>query len=219
MSETRFEPLTFRRGPGGRPTREDAERRHRDLIATATRIFLQKGWEAASIDEIARESGVAKRFIYARYADKAALFVGAFERFIVEKIGALRQADALPDDVEDGLIQFGRTMLDVALSEEAIAFHRLFIAEGKAFPSLVKLFAERHRKGGALGAIVDVLGTYVESGQLAAGDLEMRAEQFFILVVGIPQRLALLIGREPPADEERRLVAAVRLFLNGCRKR
>jgi TetR/AcrR family transcriptional regulator, mexJK operon transcriptional repressor len=219
MSETRFEPSTFRRGPGGRPTREDAERRHRDLIATATRLFLEKGWESTSIDEIARESGVAKRFIYARYADKAALFAGAFERFIIEKIGALHRADPLPDDVEEGLVQFGRTMLDVALSAEALAFHRLFVAEGRSFPSLVKLFAERHRKGGALGEIVHVLGTYVESGQLAPGDLEMRAEQFFILVVGIPQRLALLIGREPPANEERRLVAAVRLFLDGSRKR
>jgi len=43
------------------------------------------------------------------------------------------------------------------------------------------------------------------------------AEHFAILVVGIPRMLALLVGREPPAEEERRLRAAVRLFLDGCR--
>ena len=64
-----------------------------------------------------------------------------------------------------------------------------------------------------------MLTVYAERGALESGDLEMRAEQFFILVVGIPQRLAMLIGREPPADEERRLRAAVKLFLDGCRKR
>jgi hypothetical protein len=37
------------------------------------------------------------------------------------------------------------------------------------------------------------------------------------LVVGIPRMLAMLVGREPPAEEERRLRAAVRLFLDGCR--
>ncbi len=219
MSEPRLESDEFKRGPGGRPTREDAERRHRDLIATATRLFLEKGWDGASIDEISRQSGVAKRFIYARYADKAALFAGAFERFIVEKIGDLDRPETLPDDVEAGLYAFGQKMLRVALSPEALAFHRLFVAEARLFPSLVKLFAERHRKGGPLGEIVRVLTTYVERGMLAPSDLEMRAEQFFILVVGIPQRLALLVGRESPADEERRLRAAIGLFLDGCRKR
>jgi hypothetical protein len=43
------------------------------------------------------------------------------------------------------------------------------------------------------------------------------AEQFFISVVGIPQRLALLGLRESPQQERRRLRAAVSLFLDGCR--
>jgi len=34
----------------------------------------------------------------------------------------------------------------------------------------------------------------------------------------VPQRLALLSGREEPSQEDRRLEAAVRLFLDGCRK-
>jgi len=45
----------------------------------------------------------------------------------------------------------------------------------------------------------------------------LTAEHFAILAVGIPRMLALLVGREPPAEEERRLRAAVRLFLDGCR--
>jgi TetR/AcrR family transcriptional repressor of mexJK operon len=61
-SETR-EPGTYRRGPGGRPTRQEAERRHQSLLASATRLFLAKGWDGASVDEISRHSGVAKRFI------------------------------------------------------------------------------------------------------------------------------------------------------------
>jgi hypothetical protein len=31
--------------------------------------------------------------------------------------------------------------------------------------------------------------------------------------------MALLVGRDPPEEEERRLRAAVRLFLDGCRAR
>ncbi|MGO9007641.1 MAG: TetR/AcrR family transcriptional regulator [Beijerinckiaceae bacterium] len=219
MSEPRLESDEFKRGPGGRPTREDAERRHRDLIATATRLFLDKGWEATSIDEISRESGVAKRFIYARYADKAALFVGALERFIEQRVGVLQRSEALSDNVEEGLYRLGRKILDLALSSEALAFYRLFIAAAPHFPNLARLFVERLRQVGALREIRHVLAAYIDRGAIEPGDLEIRAEHFFILVVGIPQRMASFIGREPPAMEERRLRAAIRLFLDGCRKR
>src|SRR5260370_35178492 len=78
----------FRRGPGGRPTREGAERRHRELLAATKRLLLQRGWEATSIEEIARQAGVAKRFLYARSPDKPPLFSAA--------VATLRQRPARP---------------------------------------------------------------------------------------------------------------------------
>ena len=55
--------------------------------------------------------------------------------------------------------------------------------------------------------------------RLLLSNPRLAAEQFFILIVGVPQRLALLVGREPPDWEARRLRAGVRLFLDGCRRR
>lgn len=217
MTGATLEDKAFKRGPGGRPTRAEAERRHRELIATATRLFLEKGWEATSVDAISRVSGVAKRFIYARYPDKAALFIGALERLIAGQIGALHPPAPPPADVEAGLVAFGARLLQVALRSDVLAFQRLFIAQAPRFPDLARLFVERNRQRN-LGEIGRVLAVYRDRGVIE-GDLEMRAEQFFILVVGIPQRLAMLVGREPRRQEERRLRAAVRLFLDGCRCR
>src|ERR1700731_699002 len=107
MAGTSLENAQFKRGPGGRPTRSEAERRHRDLLATATLLFLDKGWDATSIDEISRVSGVAKRFIYSRYSDKAALFIGVVERFIADRLGALHTPALPPTEVEAGLVAFG----------------------------------------------------------------------------------------------------------------
>ncbi|HXW27259.1 MAG TPA: TetR/AcrR family transcriptional regulator [Xanthobacteraceae bacterium] len=216
MSISSLENAEFRRGPGGRPTRAEAERRHRSLLATAFRLFLEKGWDGASIDEISRQSGVAKRFIYARYADKAALLVGAIERLFEDNVGALNIVEPLPQDVEEGLHAFGRRLLDLALRPETLAFQRRFIAEAARYPDLAKLFIARNR---LLDMIIEVLATYAERGAIDLGDPRLRAEQFFILVVGVPQRFAMLIGRESPAEEERRLRAAIRLFLDGCRRR
>ncbi|MGA7385864.1 MAG: 50S ribosomal protein L11 methyltransferase [Methylocella sp.] len=55
-------------------------------------------------------------------------------------------------------------------------------------------------------------------GVIEFGDLEILAEQFFILAAGLPQRVALLGGREETSREDQRLEAAVRLFLDGWRK-
>jgi TetR/AcrR family transcriptional repressor of mexJK operon len=214
MSDAPLEPGPFKRGPGGRPTREEAERRHRNLLATAFRLFLEKGWDGVSVDEISRQSGVAKGFIYARYADKGALFVAAIERLVADAVDTLHLPEPPPDDIEAGLYGFGRKLLDLALQPEAVAFHRQFIAEAGRFPDLAKLFVARNR---ARDLIIEVLQTYADRGAIELHDPKMMAEHFSILVVGIPRTLALLVGREPPSEEERRLRAAVRLFLDGCR--
>jgi AcrR family transcriptional regulator len=214
MSDAPLEPAEFKRGPGGRPTREEAERRHRALLATAFRLFLDKGWDGASVEEISRQAGVAKGFIYARYPDKGALFTEAIERLMADAMGTLHLPEPLPDDVEEGLFTFGRKLLDVALQPEALAFFRQFVAEAGRLPDLARLFVERNP---LRTLIIDVLQTYAGRGVIRLDDPRLMAEHFAILIVGVPRMMALFVGREQPAEEERRLRAAVRLFLNGCR--
>ena len=144
MPNETIEPGAYKRGPGGRPTRQEAERRHQCLLASATRMFLEKGWDGASVDEISRHSGVAKRFIYARYPSKAALFVGAVERFIGEKMEILQGFEPLPEDAEEGLYSFGRKLLDLALQPDTLAFLRLFIAEAPRFPRSREALCREH---------------------------------------------------------------------------
>jgi TetR/AcrR family transcriptional regulator, mexJK operon transcriptional repressor len=214
MSDTPLEPSEFKRGPGGRPTREEAERRHRSLLETAFRLFLDKGWDGVSVEEISRASGVAKGFIYARYPDKGALFTEAIERKMADTMGTLHAAEPLPEDVEEGLFALGHRLLDVALRPEALAFHRQFIAEAGRLQELVRNFIARNP---ARELITEVLLAYADRGAIRMNDPKLTAEHFAILVVGIPRTLALLVGREQPDEEERRLRAAVRLFLDGCR--
>ena len=216
MTTEPLEQGAFKRGRGGRPTQSEAERRHRALLATAMRLFMERGWGGVSIDEISRQSRVAKRFIYARYPDKAALFVGAILRFRQNLIGEMQALGPLPEDVDEGLVAFGRRLLDLALRPDVLAMHRLFVAEAIRFPQLGQLLRESFR-GRGVEEIVAVLSGYAERGALSLGDPEFTAEQFFFATIGLPQRMALLADRKPPEAEDRRLRAAVRLFLDGCR--
>jgi len=214
----RLEPAEFRRGPGGRPSRQEAERRHGALLDTSIRLFLDHGFDAVSIDQIAREGTVAKRFIYARYRDKSALFIAAFEHWAKNRLDVLQTFAPSAERAEIGLVKFGRTILDVALEPDALALQRLLIAAAPRFPDLVASVVALNRHRG-VGEVERVLSFYVSRGEIELSDMRATAEQFFIGIIGIPQRLALLGSREPPTQERRRLRLAVRLFLDGCRVR
>jgi TetR/AcrR family transcriptional regulator, mexJK operon transcriptional repressor len=212
----RLAPAGFKRGPGGRPTRREAERRHGALLATAVRLFLDHGFDGVSIDQIAREATVAKRFIYARYRDKSALFIAAFEHWAKDRLDVLRTFAPSAERADVGLVKFGQTMIDMALEPDALALQRLLIAAAPRFPGLAAnvVAQNRHR---SIGEIERVLSFYASRGEIELADARATAEQFFIAIIGIPQRLALLGLREPPVQERQRLRLAVRLFLDGCR--
>jgi TetR/AcrR family transcriptional regulator, mexJK operon transcriptional repressor len=213
-----LEPAEFKRGPGGRPTRQEAERRHNVLLETAICLFLEHGLDAVPIDEIAKQSGVAKRFIYARYRDKSELFVASIEHAFAHRLDVLHAFKLPQRRAALGLLAFARTLLDIALQPEAVALHRLFISSAPRFPDLAKLFIARNRHR-FVGEIERVLAHYADRGVIELAAPQLMAEQFFISVAGIPQRAALLGWRETPQEQERRLRIAVRLFLDGCRAR
>lgn len=217
MTDELTELVPFKRGPGGRPTRAEAERRHGAMLDLATRLFLDRGFDAVTVEEIAKQAGVAKRFIYARYRDKSDLFVAAIEHSFMWRLEALHAIEPSRQPVEAALTQFAQRLIDLALQPDALALHRLFITVAPRFPELVQRFVERNRTRG-LDDILRVLSFYAERGDITLSNPQLMAEQFFISVVGIPQRFALAGLAEPPAEHRQRLRIAVRLFLKGCAK-
>lgn len=214
----RLEPAEFKRGPGGRPTRQEAARRHGALLDTSIRLFLDHGFDAVSIDQIAREAAIAKRFIYARYRDKSALFIAALEHWLKDRLDVLQTFAPSKERAEVGLVKLGRAILGMMLEPDALALQRLLFATAPRLPDLAANFVARNRQRGVI-EVERVLRCYAARGEIELSDVRATAEQFFIAVAGIPQRLALLGLREPPTQERRRLRLAVRLFLNGCRVR
>nr|WP_256366582.1 TetR/AcrR family transcriptional regulator C-terminal domain-containing protein [Methylocapsa sp. S129] len=133
-------------------------------------------------------------------------------------MGALGALGAPPDDVEESLLALATQMFDLAMREETLAIIRLFLAEAPRMRDFAKHFAETFPRRG-LNGIARFLSVYVERGALRFEDEQFAAEQFAMLVIGVPQRLAMLGYRDTPEQEARRLRAAVRLFLDGSRAR
>lgn len=101
------------RPSAGRPTRENAERRHEQLLDCALEIFLDNGFQRSTIDYIATATGMAKRTIYARYPDKAALFEAAVQRAVdrwIIPVEVLHEVET--EDLEETLVAIARIRLD-----------------------------------------------------------------------------------------------------------
>ena len=76
---------TLRRG-AGRPTREQAEARHEEMLDAALDLFLEHGFELTTIEMVAARVSMTRRTVYAWYVDKAVLFRTAVQRAIERQI-------------------------------------------------------------------------------------------------------------------------------------
>src|SRR5262245_22564005 len=80
-----------------------AERREQILDA-ALRLWTRKGFDATTVDDLAREAGVAKGTVYLYFATKEALLAAAARRWSLlpdllslgPSLGALPIAEAIP---------------------------------------------------------------------------------------------------------------------------
>ena len=88
----------------GRPTQAEAKRLDLAVREAAVAAFLEMGYAGASMEAIARAAGITKRSLYARYADKRAVFADvipwALARYTED--GTLEEVDG--DDVETALL-------------------------------------------------------------------------------------------------------------------
>src|ERR1700678_761109 len=66
----------------GRPPREHAGQVEERILDAAGRVFLEHGFQGASVDEIAEVASAGKPTIYARFPNKQALFTAVIERLV-----------------------------------------------------------------------------------------------------------------------------------------
>ncbi|HEX4879114.1 MAG TPA: helix-turn-helix domain-containing protein [Limnobacter sp.] len=55
---------------------EEKERRREEILDAAERVFTQKGFETATMDQVAREARVSRALVYVYFKDKTALHQG-----------------------------------------------------------------------------------------------------------------------------------------------
>ena len=186
------------------------------LLEAATQFFMEKGFEATSMGEIAKHAQASKETFYRHFPTKEELFQAALQRRaeqIATEFGSVLLSQAPP---EIALAKFGQVVLERLLAPEAMAFRRVMMMESVRFPELQKTL---HARGPARvnSALAHYLEDQVSKGRLRQMNSTVAARQFFDLVAAeMTMEANVLFAPKPTTGEiKQRVKEAMDCFLHG----
>ena len=206
--------------PGSTRGRPKDEGKRNAILHAARRLFFARGFEAVSIDDVAKASGVARMTIYSHFDDKEAMFATV----VREQAASLSTAltDLSPPHVAAGsdgrerlgtdLNTFGVALLAFLQDPETKSFNRLIDSQAKHLPELAKAFADSGPRA-VLIRLADRLAAAADQGTVRIDDPRRAACQFIGLLRSI-DALATLCGRTAPTGDD-----AIRHHVEDCVER
>ncbi len=212
-------PTSVMRRGAGRPTTEQAEARHEELLDTALDLFLEHGFELTTIEMIATSINMTKRTVYARYADKASLFRAAVQRAVERQIVPQHVLEGFDKgNLAETLASIARLRIGQVMTPDGLRLQRIINAEGYQFPEIFTANVEQSAKP-VLDFVAGLLDRAIAAGQISPTDSGLAASAFMSMVVGGQVR-AIVSGLLPTqAEMDRRVHFTVRLLLDGLRPR
>jgi TetR/AcrR family transcriptional regulator len=147
------------------PSEKDERTRNR-LLRVAVNIFDRKGYEAASVREIAELAGVAKPALYYHFGSKEGLLVAILEEALRELTAAMARAVERPGTARERLISLCEDVYGLYEKNVPVArvAHSVFLGPPEGAPTFDPMRLER--------ALRESLARIIVDGQ-AAGELRM----------------------------------------------
>jgi len=122
----------------GEPRRRGEQRRgeelRRHILFAAKDVFLETGYERASMDTVAVRAGTSKRSLYAHFESKDKLFLAVLDFIRELYLRRLKTPDAYAGDPAEAVTLFCGRFLQLMLWEPQVRTCRLSIAEAERLP-------------------------------------------------------------------------------------
>jgi AcrR family transcriptional regulator len=173
--------------------RGDKLREH--ILWTAKDVFLEMGFERASMDTVASRAQTSKRSLYAHFESKEKLFLAVIELVRGLFLSRLRMPGDYSEKPAEALVMFCGRYLETLLYESSIQMCRVSMAETARFPQGAAqhfdvVFTELHTR----------LSAYLRTtfGLTARGSAE--AAQKLLAQILYPRLLRALFGMDKLAD-------------------
>ena len=159
------------------------ENRCQRFVEVAQDLFLERGFDGTSVNEIVRRAGGSLATLYAEFGTKDELFEAVMNRRAVTMFTDIINSKVPAADLASELLQLGKRILAHMLSDDALALYRLAVQEGPKFPSVRKAVLINGLKG-FLKRLSDFFKVLAESRQIEIDDPAAAAELFLTLIQG-----------------------------------
>jgi AcrR family transcriptional regulator len=154
---------------------EDNSKR-RQILDGARKVFMNLGFDGASMNEIARSAGVSKGTLYVYFADKSRLFEAIVEAEALEQGQAVFNFDPARE-AEATLREFGRAYIQLLCRPGGGSSIRTVMAIAERMPDVGSRYYENVLER-TTSLLADYLQARVRSKDLATDDCALAAAQF-----------------------------------------
>lgn len=198
----------------GRPL--DAAKREA-IIAAASQRFMDDGFAATSIEQVASDASVSKVTIYNHFADKRGLFIAAVERECEKMRGYFTLDETPHGTIEERLTRIASAMCAFLSRPEMVQFELRIAAETEHEPAVGQAFLDTGPRP-MKAALSAWLAHSTEQGELAIENADLAAEQLVSMSKGMGD-IERRFGSKP-SDEaiKARIAGAVSVFLAAYRR-
>ncbi|MDE1568743.1 TetR/AcrR family transcriptional regulator [Aquabacter sp. P-9] len=180
---------------------QDPEKR-RQILDGARQVFFERGFDAASMGDIARAAGVSKGTLYVYFEDKVDLFASLVTHQCDGTAERTFHLEASGLDLATALTRLGTSYLEMMVLPCNVAILRTVIAIAGKFPEIGRRFLEAGPMSGNR-RVAAFLKTKVDQGLLEIEDLETAASQFLLLCKdGVMTPILLGGSEETPSPEQ-----------------
>lgn len=187
------------------------------IVRSAAKLFLERGYESVSINEIIAVVGGSKETIYSNFGNKAKLFEAVVQQLCSD---VTIRIDTRPiGSLEEQATRMAHSFVSTVLTPQIISFHRLVTSIGREFPAAGRLFYQTGPET-VYRIFSEWIAAQQKSGNIRADrDARGLAVLLHDMLIG-EQILSWLTAASSPKDRARRInqtvELAVSVFLSGC---
>lgn len=151
------------------------EARPQELLAAALDLFVERGFAATRLDDVAKAAGVSKGTLYLYFSSKEDLFKAVVRESIIPLIG---EAEGMIGEFEGTSEELFRTMMTTWWQNMGMTklsgLPKLMMAEAGNFPELARFYQEEVVNRGER-LVATMLERGVQRGEIRSFDLEVDA--------------------------------------------
>jgi AcrR family transcriptional regulator len=157
---------------------EDSSKR-RQILDGARKVFMDLGFDGASMGEIARSAAVSKGTLYVYFADKSRLFEAIVEEEMLEQGKVTFNFDPARD-VTTTLTEFGQAYIGMICRPGGGSAIRTVMAIAERMPDVGRRYYE-HVLAHTINRLAGYLDDHVKRQELAIDDCQLAASQFLLM--------------------------------------